>query len=286
MSLVPQLSSVAPAAERLSPSVKGPQPGHPNPRVQVRSRPIITVAAPKGGVGKSTLAYELAASLGLVLIDLDFDNGGVTKMWGDSVRRRDRSLLLEGLATDRADLPTPRFLNKAGRPGLVPGDHRLALLREVHPELMSQRLQQWTEVWGRGVVIDTHPGTAVLSDAAMAVSHLVIVPLVLGARELDALHDFLQERGRDFPLMLVPTMFRKVLGDIALLKSIIGELDTFGIPFTPPISYFPWLHRRQTIRQALTLTVGAGRDVQEAADQFRTLATAVTTRLKYGRYPA
>ena len=34
---------------------------------------IVTVAAAKGGVGKTTLAYELAAGLGGVLVDLDWD---------------------------------------------------------------------------------------------------------------------------------------------------------------------------------------------------------------------
>lgn len=261
-------------------------PRTPDGKLPARPRPVITVAAPKGGVGKSTLAYELASALGMVLIDLDFDNGGVTGMWGDSVRKRERSLLLEGLTSSRADLPLPRFLAKAGRPGLIPGDHRLALLREVSPQLMSQRLQQWTAAWGRGVVIDTHPGTSVLSDAAMAASHLVVVPVVLGAREIGALKDFLNERGHEFPLMLVPTMFRGVLGDVALLKGIVAEIDTYGIPLTPPIDYFPWLHRRQATRCALTLDPRAGRETQRAAEQFRAVAMAVRTRLKYGRYPA
>ncbi len=43
---------------------------------------ILTVAAQKGGVGKTTLAYELAALLGAVLIDLDFHGGGATSLWG------------------------------------------------------------------------------------------------------------------------------------------------------------------------------------------------------------
>ena len=49
---------------------------------------IVTVAAAKGGVGKTTLAYELAAALGGVLVDLDWDAGGATRMWGFDPSRR------------------------------------------------------------------------------------------------------------------------------------------------------------------------------------------------------
>ena len=38
---------------------------------------IVTVAARKGGVGKTTIAYELAWLLGAPLVDLEFDDGSV-----------------------------------------------------------------------------------------------------------------------------------------------------------------------------------------------------------------
>ena len=46
------------------------------------NRLIITIAAWKGGVGKTELAKELAWLLDGVLVDLDWDAGGATRAWG------------------------------------------------------------------------------------------------------------------------------------------------------------------------------------------------------------
>ncbi|MDA8392161.1 MAG: ParA family protein [Actinomycetota bacterium] len=59
--------------------------------------PVVTVAAAKGGVGKTTMSYELAAALEGALIDLDWDAGGATRMWGFDPRSRKKAPLLDGL---------------------------------------------------------------------------------------------------------------------------------------------------------------------------------------------
>ena len=43
---------------------------------------IVTVWAPKGGVGKTTIAYELAYMLDAPLIDLEWDDGSASVQWG------------------------------------------------------------------------------------------------------------------------------------------------------------------------------------------------------------
>ena len=64
---------------------------------------IVTVAAAKGGVGKTTLAYELAAALSGVLVDLDWDAGGATRMWGHDPTRAARAPLLDALERGSPD---------------------------------------------------------------------------------------------------------------------------------------------------------------------------------------
>ncbi len=43
---------------------------------------VLVVASPKGGVGKTTLAYELAYLLDAVLLDLEWDGGSASRRWG------------------------------------------------------------------------------------------------------------------------------------------------------------------------------------------------------------
>ncbi|MHB8393990.1 MAG: P-loop NTPase family protein [Candidatus Dormibacteria bacterium] len=56
-------------------------------------------------------------------------------------------------------------------------------------------------------MIDTHPGAASLTYAAMAAADLVVVPVVLAGRELDALEGMLAEAA-EFRLLLVPIAWR------------------------------------------------------------------------------
>src|SRR5665213_1041620 len=99
---------------------------------------IVTVAARKGGVGKTTLAYELAWLLDAPLVDLEFDDGSATRMWGYRHETRMRVPLLDALESGR----TPRLLTGYHKPHLVPC-HPDFQLNQPTAEAMADTLMQW-----------------------------------------------------------------------------------------------------------------------------------------------
>lgn len=231
---------------------------------------IITVAASKGGVGKTTLAYELAAALKGVLIDLDWDGGGATAMWGYNPLARQRAVLLDAL--ERGPNQPPRQLRRAGQPLLVPSSPDLAASR-IPSDLVADCLQGWAKEWeGQPVVVDTHPGANELTDGALTAADLVVVPVVLGVRELDALERMVEEYSA-FRLALVPSMVsaRPVKRSVERLRLIAA---TSGIPVLPIISEHRFLRRRLR-RRAVVAEPMPGRAVSAAAREYLEVADAV-----------
>lgn len=230
---------------------------------------VITVAATKGGVGKTTIAYELAAALGGVLVDLDWDSGGATRMWGHDASQFRRVALLDALeAGPGARPPRPRV--RRHQPDLIPS-HRDLAASSIPDDLVADCIAAWAKEWDRPVVVDTHPGANPLTDGAMAVADLVVVPVILAAREMDALGGLIEDFAGTYSLLLAPTMVpaappRRYVERLAELAA--------STPVADPISEHRWL-RRRVRRAALTLQPNPGRLVQAAACEFRRLAMRV-----------
>jgi chromosome partitioning protein len=231
---------------------------------------IITVAAAKGGVGKTTLAYELAAALAGTLIDLDWDAGGATRMWGFDPLSAARAPLLDGL--ERGPGTTlPRLKRRPNQPDLLPAHPDLSASR-IDSDLVGDCLLSWAGGWDTPyVVVDTHPGANALTDGAMQVADLVVIPVVLGAREMDALEAILTDF-RDYPLLLVPTMIPAVPPKrfVERLADLAGD----RVRVAPPISDHRWLRRRLR-RAALVRQPNPGVRVRSAAAEFRAVADLV-----------
>src|SRR5450755_4594414 len=118
---------------------------------------ILTVAAQKGGVGKTTLAYELAAVLDGVLIDLDFHGGGATNLWGFDPLAATRAPLLDALERGPEGRP-PRLKHGRSRPDRVPSHPDLSAARP-DADAVAEALEAWAVAWGgRALIVDTHPG--------------------------------------------------------------------------------------------------------------------------------
>jgi len=230
--------------------------------------PVITVAAHKGGVGKTTLAYELAAALGAVLVDLDWDAGGATRMWGIDPLATRRAPLLDAL--ERGPTAPPRPRRRVGQPALVPSHPDLSASR-IEQGLIAECLVGWQGALGGPLVVDTHPGANPLTDGALEAADLVVMPTPLGVRELAALERGLEELAAH-RIVVVPTMVPP--NPPRRLVEMLAEMTAGRCAVAPPVSEHRWLRRRLR-RSAVVLQANPGVRVRAAADEFRAVARVI-----------
>lgn len=235
--------------------------------------PIIAVVSRKGGVGKTTLAYELAALMSAVLVDLEHEPGGATYRWDpDLVERPDERL---GRAIRRPG-KAPRPRSRGRRPLLVPSDPMLAFPL-ADTETLATLLDEWRVQWeDRTVIIDTHPGACWTTDAAIAASDCCVVPLTLGDGSWAATRALVAELGGRH-IAVVPSRLRGRPPDhyVERLEELAAQP---GVTITAPVMEHSFLDRVKRPGVPLCMAGRLGEARAAAALQFRQVAEDVLER--------
>ncbi|WP_170918207.1 MULTISPECIES: ParA family protein [unclassified Pseudonocardia] len=234
---------------------------------------VIAVAAGKGGVGKSTLAAELAYCLDAVLVDADWDDGCVSRALGWRRETRARSPLLDALDSGRA----PRLIRGGTtKPDLVPAGPDLEA-HQPRPEKFADHLTRWAREWKRPVVIDTHPGSGAATYGAMAAAHVVPCPTELGEKDLNALAGWC-EKLQGYPLYIVPSQVPKSPAD-----SHLDWLDkiaiTYDLKVSSEIPRADWLPQRKA-RTALCAAKSLSKRNTPMISAYITTAREVAERAR------
>lgn len=198
--------------------------------------PIVTVAAWKGGDGKSTLARELAYLLGGVLLDGDWDRGCSSRSMGYRSERFVRYPLREAFRKGTTPVPV------SGR--------RKADLIPSYPELVDEQpdrdevteaVMRWARDLKRPIIADTHPGGSEMTYGLVNAANVVAVPAVMVKDSLNALEGMVDEL-TDYPLLITPN---KVSAPPGWARRRLSKIvDQHNLPVGPLIRDEAWISKR------------------------------------------
>lgn len=233
---------------------------------------IITTAAWKGGVGKTFLALELAHLLDAVLVDLDWDKGNASRAWGFREEARASVPLLDALERGRTPRPLAGGLWRAD---LVPC-HADFVDNQPPVEQLTRALESWAVDLKRPLVVDTHPGGVPATYGAVAAAHVVVVPVVLAEREMEATEGMIGEL-KSYPLLLVPNKVGTPQERyISWLERITGSAK---VPVAPVVGRYDWLSTRRR-RMAVTATQPVPARAQRLVDELQRVGEAVVNHVR------
>lgn len=217
---------------------------------------IVSVAAWKGGVGKTTVGAELAYLLRAILVDADWDQGGATRAMGYRHEQYKTAPMLDAIDAGKV----PKLNIRKNRADLIPSHPDLAE-NQPAPDAWAGELEKWGAHYGRPLLVDTHPGGCPLTYGALSASSVIVVPAVLAVKELEALEGMCSELA-DYPLLIIPNMVKPSPPDWAL-KRLFSISERFEVPVGPVISYYKRLSGRH-----FRMAVAAGNPVPAWAETY------------------
>lgn len=189
-------------ARLAGPAAAGGPAGPETPAAPVRQGKLITVMAAKGGVGRTTVAVNLALELSrgapneVVLVDLDLVAGEVDQLLGLEHRSTVATVAVPGVPLDLTVLKLSLCPHPSGLLVLAAPDN-LVDADAVDPDRLAEILTMLKGAF-RTVVVDTAPGAgAPLAVAAEVADELIAIatPDLGGLRSLRRNLDGLDQLG-------------------------------------------------------------------------------------------
>lgn len=218
---------------------------------------ILAVTAGKGGVGKSTIALNLADALGAVVVDADLAMADLPAGRGPD---------LHDVLAERAD--PLEAIRQAGPVSILPCGRSLAGARAVDPTALSGILEAVEHEYGR-VVVDTPAGLH--SDAGLPVVAATAILVVTRPTE-PALADAI--RAREFARTVGTPLAQVVVNRAPDGMSTDPVASALGAPVTT----LPDSEQIAAAQQAGRPVAAVAPD-SDAARRFDDLAAAVQSAL-------
>jgi len=222
----------------------------------------VAVTAGKGGVGKSTVAYNLAAELDAVVVDADLGMADLP-----AARGPDLHDVLAGRASP------VEAVYESGPVSLVPCGRSLAGARAADPTALTDAVAAVADEYG-GVVIDSPAGLR--SDTGLpllAAEACLLVTRPTRPAIADAL------RARELARAIETPLARVVLNRVNGVDASDDRIETIAATLGGPVTQIPestLLARAQWVGQPVRELDPESR----AASQFADLAAAVREALR------
>ena len=265
------------AATHSGPRVQQPAPGAPGAATQ-RGK-VVTVASPKGGVGKTTVSTNLAVGLAqrlpqsTVLVDLDVHFGDVASALNVTPEFTLPDMAHGPASRDPLALKSYLHLHQTGL-YVVPGSESPAAADAVTSKDITQLLDTLAQQF-KYVVVDTAPGLGEHTLAALDQTDVLVlvtsldVPGVRGLRkELDTLRDIgLMLESRSVVLNFMHPSRGISVADV---EASIGRKVDFQVPQSNSVPI--------TVNQGIPLLQAGSRD--PVAKQLKALVDSIDSSEK------
>lgn len=185
---------------------------------------ILAVTGGKGGVGKSTVAYNLGAALGAVVVDADLGMADLPTSPGPDLHDvlAGRADPLEAVRSMGADEGSSSF-------GVLPCGRSLAGARAADVTALATVLEQVEREFG-AVVVDCPAGMRADAGVPLAVADCAVL---VASPRLFALADAVRTRAlaRELDTALVGVVVNRVVDELST-ETVETVAETLGAPVT------------------------------------------------------